>query len=72
MRYRQNMKIDERISGPNALTSEYQRDDICAERNLNVSYVTHDTGSKSMGRIFGTGFTEELPRLARANVRAGN
>lgn len=64
--------IDQRMSAPNALASQYQRDYIGSDGQLNVSYVTHETGSKGMGRIFGAGFTEQLPSLVRAERGSGN
>jgi hypothetical protein len=62
-------KIDQRISRPNALASQYQRDEIGARGDLRVSYITHETGAAGMHGVFGLGFTEQLPSLVQSKVR---
>jgi hypothetical protein len=64
--------IDERISGPNALASQYQRDYIGSGGNLRVSYVTNETGARGLHGVFGSGFTEQLPGLVQSQLSSGN
>jgi hypothetical protein len=64
--------IDQRMSKPNALALQYQRDNIGASGDLHVNYVgSHSDGHRVRG-IFGAGFTEELPSLVRAEICSGN
>ena len=61
-----NESVEVRVSGPNALISQYKRDDIGSGWDLHVSYVNHETGAKGLHGVFGSGFTEQLPSLLRA------
>ena len=60
--------IDVQISGPNALRVENEREDISAGGYGSISHDTDDAHRVRVGRIFGSGFTEELPRSAALDL----
>ena len=67
-----NERIDIRVSGPNALASEYKRYDVGGRGDLRVSYISHETGAAGLNGVYGAGFTEELPRLVHSKASSAD
>jgi hypothetical protein len=65
-------RIDQRITGPNALASQYKGDDIGPGGDLCVSYVSNETGAVGLRGVFGFGFTEQLPSLIQSETGAAH
>lgn len=60
--------IDVRVVGPNALRIEHERDDVRADRDRGVVDILNDAGVSGVVSIFGSGFSEQLPRAASGYV----
>jgi hypothetical protein len=63
-------KIDVRVSGPNALSREYERHDVRTGWKRRVANLLDDASSERFVSIFGAGFSEELPRTTTVYGRA--
>ena len=64
--------IDVQLSGPNALRIENERQDIRPSGYSGVGHRPDDSDGERFGRVFGLGFSKELPGAATLDIRSFN